>query len=265
MGILEQIVERKRREVARRRARTGQVPESAPYESPAIAPFERATAALRRGRSAWPGVIAEIKMRSPSAGVIRRRVPGEVATIARAFQDAGASAVSVLCDGPGFGGTPLDIRRAARAVSLPLLFKEFVIDPIQVTLARRMGAHMVLLIARILDASELFDLVAETARQGLAPVVEVWDEEELGTVLQTDAPIIGVNVRDLSTFRLNPTVAARLVGRIPEDRIGIYMSGVSSNKDLVRIADTRADAVLIGEALMRAPLPGARLREILAG
>ncbi len=263
MGILDQIVERKRREVARRRGRKDLTEEASGRFAGDVSRSERSVAALRRSGSRLPRVIAEIKTRSPSAGVIRPRLAGEVAAIARAYEEAGAAAVSVLCDGPGFGGTPLDVRRAARAVSLPLLFKEFVIDRSQITLARRMGAHMVLLIARILETSELLELVGECSRQGLAPVVEVWDEEQLESAIDTGAPIIGVNARDLSTFRVNPEAAARLVGQIPEDRIGIYMSGVSSNEDLVRVADTRADSVLIGETLMRAPRPGDRLKEIL--
>ena len=262
-SILDRIVERKRREVARRRGRMDLVDE-ANRRSPAdVSRSEQAIAALRRSGSRLPRAIAEIKTRSPSAGVIRPRLSGEIAAIARAYEEAGAAAVSVLCDGPDFGGNPLDVRRAAHAVALPLLFKEFVIDPSQVTLARRMGAHMVLLVARILKPNELSALAAETSRQGLAPVVEVWDEEQLETALDTGAPIIGVNARDLSTFRLNPEAAARLVGQIPENRVKIHMSGIASREDLLRVADTPADAVLIGEALMRAPYPGERLREIL--
>jgi indole-3-glycerol phosphate synthase len=261
---LREIVERKRREVARRRRReraaVAGCDEPAPEEA---ARFERACAALRRRGSEPPRVIAEIKMRSPSAGVIRPREPGAVAAIARAYAEAGAAAVSVLCDGPGFGGSPLDLRRAAAAVSVPLLFKEFVIDPSQITLARRMGAHMVLLIARILSERELGDLVREARRQGLAPVVEVSDEEQLRSALRETAPIIGINARDLTTFRVDPMAAARVIGLVPGDRIKIYMSGIATRQDLERVADTPADAALIGESLMRAARPGDRLREIL--
>jgi indole-3-glycerol phosphate synthase len=256
-------VERKRREVARRRRRRIPGDDGEKGEPGDMARFEQASAALRRRGSDPLRIIAEIKMRSPSAGVIRRRLPGEVASIARAYAQAGAAAVSVLCDGPAFGGCPLDVRRAAGAVSVPLLFKEFVLDPCQIRLARLMGAHMVLLIARILSERELSELVAETKRQGLAPVVEVSDERQLQSALRQSAPIIGVNARDLTTFRVDPAAAARIVGLVPDDRIKIYMSGISSGEDLARVADTPSDAALMGETLMRAARPGDRLREIL--
>jgi indole-3-glycerol phosphate synthase len=263
VNYLRDIVERKRREVARRRRRP--IPGDGCEERVPVddARLERACAALRRRGSELPRVIAEIKMRSPSAGLIRRRLPGEVASIARAYEAAGASAVSVLCDGPAFGGCPLDVRRVASAVSVPVLFKEFVIDRSQIRLARLLGADMVLLIARILGERELRELAEETARQGMAPVVEIANEEQLRSALSQSAPIIGINARDLTSFSVDPAVAARIVGMVPDDRIKIYMSGVSTREDLARLADTSADAVLIGESLMRAPRPGARLREIL--
>lgn len=260
--FLGAILERKRRETARRRAHDALAPELPPG---AVARAQAAAEALRRRGSGVPRVIAEIKFRSPSAGVLRPRAAGEVAGIARAYAAAGAAAVSVLCDGPGFGGTPLDLRRAAQAVSLPLLFKEFVLDANQITLARRMGAHLVLLLVRAHDDVRLGALVEETLRQGLAPVVEAADLEEVERALRTRAAIVGVNARDLRTFRVDPVAAMRAVDRIPAERIAVHMSGISSPEDLRRIASTRADAVLVGETLMRAADPGARLRALLAG
>jgi indole-3-glycerol phosphate synthase len=209
-------------------------------------------------------VIAEIKLRSPSAGLIRPRHPGLVAAIAREYEAGGASAISVLCDGPGFGGSPLDLRRAASAVSVPLLFKEFVLDPIQVELARRAGAHMVLLLVRALEPALLHDLVDEVLRYGMAPVVEAADEAELETALATRATLIGVNARDLRTFRVDPERARRAIGRIPEGRVAVHMSGITSADDLRAVADSRADAALIGEGLMRAEAPAETLRAWLA-
>jgi indole-3-glycerol phosphate synthase len=260
------ILARKRREIARRHAHGAlaavaaeQVGGHEPRDRGAIA-VER----LRRSGDTPPRVIAEIKMRSPSAGSIRPRSTGLVQAIARDYVEGGAAAVSVLCDGPGFGGSPLDVRRAATAVSAPVLFKEFVLDPVQVTLARSVGAHMVLLLVRALDQRALGELVQEVLRQRMAPVVEAADDDELEIALATGATLIGVNARDLRTFRVDPERARRAIARIPSGRVAVHMSGIVSGEDLRAVAASRADAVLIGEALMRAPAPSARLREWLA-
>jgi indole-3-glycerol phosphate synthase len=263
---LDSILARKRREVARRHAHVGlaglAAESRAGHETRDRGAF--AVHCLRRGANAPPRVIAEIKMRSPSAGSIRSRSAGLVQAIARDYVEGGAAAVSVLCDGPGFGGSPLDVRRAAAAITAPVLFKEFVLDPIQVTVARSVGAHMVLLLVRALDASALNELVEEVLRQRMAPVVEAADEDELEIALATRATLIGVNARDLRTFRVDPARARRAIGHIPSGRVAIHMSGVVSSEDLQDVAASRADAVLIGEALMRAPAPSSRLREWLA-
>jgi indole-3-glycerol phosphate synthase len=262
-NYLAAILERKRREIVRRRA-LGTRQYSASEVESEFSNTDWVCSALRRNRAERPKIIAEIKMRSPSAGIIRDRAVGAVKTIARSYVDNGAAAVSVLCDGPGFGGTPLDVRRVAAAVSVPILFKEFVLDEIQIRLAKAMGAHLVLYIARALSQSEMERLVGETIRLGLVPLVEVANNDELRVALATRAPIIGVNARDLRTFRVDANAAKEIVCRISDDRIAVYMSGVSSNDDLMRIADTRADAVLVGEALMRAESPGQKLKEILS-
>lgn len=258
MSYLDAILARKEREVARRhrRARTWQ------RASVDGARAERACRALRRPVGALPRVIAEIKLRSPSAGEIRPRRVGEVPELAREYVGAGAAAVSVLCDGPGFGGTPLDLRRAAKATDAPLLFKEFVLDELQIDLAACMGASMVLLLVRALQPERLEALVDAALRKGLAPVVEAADDRELDIALQTSARIVGVNARDLRTFRVDGEAAARILGRLPEERIGVYMSGIASAEDFRRVAQTRADAALIGEGLMRARSPGDKLREL---
>ena len=223
-----------------------------------------AIACLRREGANVPRVIAEIKLRSPSAGLIRPREPGVVAAIASGYARGGAAAISVLCDGPGFGGSPLDLRRAADVVRSPLLFKEFVLDPVQVELARELGASMVLLIVRALPPEELSALVDEVVRQGMAPVVEAADEGELDVALATRAVIVGVNARDLRTFRVDPERARTVLARVPDDRVAVHMSGITSGDDLAALGDSRADAVLVGEALMRAPDPGAQLQAWLA-
>lgn len=252
------ILVRKEREVARRRRHA--IPAPAEHEDRR----ERAIAALRRPAGERPRVIAEIKRRSPSAGVIRARAQGDVAAIARAYEAAGASAVSVLADGPGFGGSVLDVRRAARAVSAPVLFKEFVLDPSQLDAARAAGASLVLLLVRALAGARLDAMIDEARARGLEPVVEAADAQELARALETRATIVGVNARDLRSFAVDGGAAARALQEVPSERVAVYMSGVGTSEDFARVAEGRADAVLIGTELMRAPDPGARLRAIVS-
>ena len=251
------ILERKARENARRRRHVHALELTGEDRG------ARAIAALRRPAGAPPRILAEIKHASPSAGVLRPRAPGGVAAIARAYEEAGAAAISVLADAPGFLGTPLDVRRAVRAVSVPVLFKEFVLDEAQIALARAMGASMVLLLVRALDDARLAALVGAAHAAGLAPVVEAADAEELARALRTGASIVGVNARDLRSFSLDPERAAAALREVPEDRVAVYMSGVESPEGLARVAGGRADAVLVGTSLMRAPSPGAQLRALL--
>jgi len=257
---LARIVVRKRVEVARRLRRADSFVRFAE-----AAPLPRADllAPLRRPSGEGPRVIAEIKLKSPSAGKFRERVPGELVDIAAGYERAGAAAISVLCDGPGFGGSPLDLRRVATRVHVPVLFKEFVVDPVQVDLARAAGASYVLLIVRMLNDRELVQLIREVRMRGLEPVVEAADADELDRALATDASIVGVNARDLRSFDVDGGRAGELVDRIPLERVAVFMSGIRSAADYVRVAGTRADAVLIGEGLMRAPDPGAKLSELL--
>lgn len=264
--MLRPILERKRRENARRYAHAVQARAlDRTLRAPVVERGAQAIEAIARRGAAAPRIIAEVKMRSPSAGLIRARTPGLVQAIARQYAAGGAAAVSVLCDGPGFGGSPLDLRRAAAAVPLPLLFKEFVLDPIQIRLARAVGAHMVLLLVRALDPGALRELASEIVAQGMAPVVEAADEAELDVALSTCAVLIGVNARDLRSFRVDPERARRAIARIPRDRVAVHMSGITCADDLSAVADSRADAVLVGEGLMRAEDPAERLRAWLGG
>lgn len=261
--FLARIVARKRIENARRSQLLARYPlPKAPEVS--IEGRVAAEAALSRPADGPLRVIAEVKLKSPSAGVIRPWEPGLAARIAGAYEAGGASAVSVLCDRPGFGGTPLDLRRAAARVSIPLLFKEFVLEPMQLDLARAVGASMVLLLVRVLPQSELQALVEGALARGLAPVVEAADAHELERALSTPATILGINARDLRTFQVDNGRANELVSQIPRDRIAVSMSGVRNAEGLQAVAAGRADAVLIGEGLMRAPDPGAQLRAWLA-
>ncbi len=254
---LAAILSRKALEVARRRAHPRTWPDDGLDRGP------RARAALRRTPGAPLKVVAEIKRRSPSAGLLRARRPGDIEAVSRAYVEAGASAVSVLADGPGFGGSVLDVRRACISVSAPVLFKEFVIDDVQVRAARAAGASLVLLLVRALPGERLRRMVAEVRAMGMEPLVEAADVDELSRALSTDATVVGVNARDLRRFTLDPEGAERALREVPNDRIAVYMSGVENRARMTAIALGRPDAVLLGTELMRAPCPGARLAEIL--
>ncbi len=257
------IMKRKRVEVARRQ-RFAQFYARCAAAAKAVPAPEELARALRRPAGVQPRVIAEIKLRSPSAGEIRARKGGEIPGIARGYAAAGAAAVSVLCDGPGFGGSALDLRRVARCIPNPVLFKEFVIDPLQIDLARAVGASYVLLLVRVLDDHTLQHLIDSVRARGLEPVVEAADAQELSRALLTTATVIGINARDLRSFSVDANHASALVNRIPSDRVAVFMSGVRSADDFARVAQTRADAVLIGEGLMRSQDPGAQLAAWLA-
>lgn len=258
MSLLRAIVERKRREVAGWKRRLEGVTSLRSRRTPIDV-----TRALRKSEGAPGHIIAELKFRSPSAGVIRAHSDGEVVTICNAYESGGASMISVLADGPGFGGSIANVARARKAVSLPLLFKEFVVDNIQLDLAHFAGADAVLLLANVLQPAELGQLVDGCIERGLYPLVEAANEIELDLALGTRAALIGINARDLHTFKVDRDRADALTNRIPSDRIAIRMSGVLSRANFVAAAAGRADAVLIGEGLMRSTDPAALLRQWL--
>jgi len=258
---LSSILARTHRENLRRRrhcARMRPVTRTAQPER-----SERAVQALRRIPGAAPSVIAEVKFRSPSAGEIRAWSPGEGVRVAEGYERGGAAVVSVLADGQGFGGSPLLVRRVAQAVSLPVLFKGFVLDPIQVDLAYDVGASLVLLLVRALDDSDLRMLMARIRELGMEPVVEAANAQEVDRAVAASSTIIGVNARDLGTFRVDKAAAQLCIERIPEGRIAVFMSGVQTAEDLREVANGRADAVLIGEGLMRSTDPGTRLAALV--
>jgi indole-3-glycerol phosphate synthase len=259
---LSAILARKRAENRRRKrhAKATRPVERRPQPQRA----ERGIRALRRAQGQRPSVIAEVKFRSPSAGVIRHWSPGEGVRVARGYERAGASVVSVLADGPGFGGSPLLVRRVAQAVSVPVLYKEFVVDPIQVELAYDMGASLVLLIVRVLDDSALSELITQIRSLGMEPVVEAANVGEVDRAIAAGSSIIGVNARDLSTFRIDHEAARICVERIPPESVAVFMSGVRRVEDLRDVARGRADAVLIGEELMRSEDPSVRLSQLLS-
>jgi indole-3-glycerol phosphate synthase len=214
-------------------------------------------AALRRPSIA---VIAELKRRSPSAGSIREDLdPGDRAAL---YAGHGAAAISVLTNGPYFGGSIQDLRVAAQRCTLPVLRKDFILDEVQVLEARAAGASAVLLIVRVLGRSRLTSLLHYGARLGLDALVEVHTPAELDIALESNAHVIGVNSRDLDTFTVDVRGAWELLARIPGDRIAVAESGISTQGDVSRVAESGADAVLIGTALSAAESPAQLLSEL---
>ncbi|MGB6378013.1 MAG: indole-3-glycerol phosphate synthase TrpC [Syntrophobacteria bacterium] len=217
------------------------------------------TAALEHGGR--PAVIAEIKKASPSAGEIRANF--EVAEIAASYERAGAAAISVITEEDFFQGKLGYLTEVKTTVSLPILCKDFIIDPIQVVAARAAGADALLLIAAILEQSSLLELLAMARDLSMACLVEVHNEEEMERVLTTDARIIGINNRNLRTFQVSLDTTFKLRPSIPSDRLVVSESGIQEQSDLHSLAAAGVDAVLVGTSLMRAEDPGQKLRELM--
>jgi indole-3-glycerol phosphate synthase len=223
--------------------------------------------ALRRGPGDPLRILAEIKFKSPSAGDLSSALDAEER--AAAYSRGGAAMVSVLCDGPFFGGAWRDLARARRGVDglareVPLLAKEFVIDEVQLDRARAAGADAVLLIARIVSPERLGELHAAARARDLQPIVEVSDEAELAVALAAGAGAIGVNARDLDTLAMDAERTARVLAAIPAVCVRIHLSGIKGEADVARVAHGPADAALVGEALMRDHDPEPRLRAFVA-
>jgi indole-3-glycerol phosphate synthase len=206
------------------------------------------------------GVIAEFKRRSPSAGPLHEAP--DLRTIVSAYAAGGAVALSVLTEGPNFGGSLADLAAARETCSLPLLRKDFTVDSFQLHEARAAGADAVLLIVAALAPEELADLHAQARALDLDVLVEVHDEAELQTALQADAEIIGVNNRDLRDFSVDVGRTERLLDAIPPDVLVVSESGIVAADQLQRLQERGVDAVLVGEALMRAADPAAALRTL---
>jgi indole-3-glycerol phosphate synthase len=206
----------------------------------------RATAAT--GRFA---LIAEMKRRSPSGGDIR---PGfDPAEIARNYETAGATCLSVLTDEPYFGGLEGDLPAARIAVPLPALRKDFMIDAYQIAESRALGADCILLIVAALDDAQLNELAAEAHKWGMDALIEVHDEAELDRALMLDATLIGINNRNLKILKTDLATFERLAPRVPADRLLVAESGLRDTADLRRMTAARAEAFLVGESLLRQP------------
>ena len=205
-------------------------------------------------------VIAEMKQRTPSMGVLAEEY--RPADIAHAYAEGGAAAISVLTHMAGFGGRIDHVRAVRAATQLPILRKDFVTDPFEVAEARACGADAVLLIVGALVATQLKDLVALTKSRGIAALVEVHDEAETAAALEAGALAIGVNHRDLRTFNVDLALTERLRKLVPNEVALVAESGIHSAADARRMREAGADAILVGELLMRAADPAAQIREL---
>lgn len=242
--ILDEILDSKREEVRELRRRGEALLLRRLQEAPPVRSFR---GALDGGDAV--AVIAEFKRRSPSAGELAG--DADPVEVAEAYGRGGAAALSVLTDEPYFGGRLEDLRAAREASGLPVLRKDFVIDPLQVLEGRAAGADAVLLIVRALSGAQLEELLAAAREVGVDALVEVHDADELETALSSGAAVIGVNARDLSTFEIDLERSEELVGRIPSDRVAVAESGVEGPEDVERMGRAGADAVLVGSTLMR--------------
>jgi indole-3-glycerol phosphate synthase len=255
---LERIVARTRAELVDRRAARplGEVQSAAADRAATDPPRPFAAALDRPGLS----VIAEHKRRSPSAGTIREGL--EIEDVVGAYERGGAAALSVLTERGGFGGTLDDLRRARAAATLPILRKDFIVDPFQVVESMAAGADAILLIVAALDPDELAPLYAQAQGFGLGVLVEVHDARELAVAARLRPEVIGINNRDLTTLAVDTERTHELLADVPAGTTVVSESGLRTRGDLERLAAAGVDAVLVGEALMRSPDVEAACREL---
>ncbi len=258
--FLDQIVSATRRKVAaaKQSADLRELEQRAEKHVPRG--FRRVLAEKSRGGVA---VIAELKKASPSKGLIRAEFCVE--ELARELEAGGAAALSVLTDAEFFQGSLENLRKASAAVRIPCLRKDFIVDEFQLLEARANSADAVLLIVAALSSDELMRLAREARARGLDILCEVHDEDELQRALDAGCDLIGVNTRDLRTFKVDTETAFRLAEKIPSNVVRVAESGIRSGEDIARLRAAGYQACLIGESLMRAERPGEMLRELVAG
>jgi len=259
--VLQRILAVKAGEVAR--ARSAKPLEALREEARCAAPVRDFVGALRAKLAAGkPAVIAEIKKASPSRGVLRERF--DPAAIAASYERNGAACLSVLTDEQFFQGGLAHLGQARSACLLPVLRKDFTIDPYQLYEARAAGADCVLLIVAALEPSRMQDLEAAAREIGLAVLVEAHDASELERALALKTPLIGINNRDLRTFETRLETTLGLLARVPSGRLVVTESGILSPADVTRMRSHKVGCFLVGEAFMRAEDPGVELGRLFA-
>ena len=257
--ILQKIVAVKHEEIAAARKKASLEAVRADAESRVLTrDFE---GAMRRKMAAGqPAVIAEVKKASPSKGVLRADFIA--ADIAQSYAEHGAACLSVLTDRQFFQGHPDYLKQARASCDLPVLRKDFLVDPYQVYEARAMGADCILLIAACLDDAQMADFEALAHGLGMAVLVEVHDGAELDRALRLKTPLVGVNNRNLRTFEVSLDTTLALMPRLPADRLLVTESGILSAADVRKMREAGVHAFLVGEAFMRAPEPGEALAQL---
>jgi len=258
--VLARIVAGKRDEVAALKATTSRSDLEAAAK--AASPVRGFATALRSASTDGYGLIAELKKASPSKGLIRADFDPE--TLAHAYETGGATCLSVLTDTPWFQGAPEYLVAARSAVSLPVLRKDFMIDPIQIVESRALGADCILLIMAALDDGEAAELEACAMELGMDVLIEVHDRPELARACKLKSPLMGINNRNLKTMEISLDVGAAMLPDLPDDRIAVAESGLFAPADLARMAASGARCFLIGESLMRANDVAAATKAILA-
>lgn len=259
--ILKKIVKRKAEEVAERmKHRSLELLQDNLVQAPSVRGFVNSIA--QQISSGNAGVIAEIKKASPSKGVIREDF--QPAEIAQSYAQAGAACLSVLTDIDFFQGADEYLQQARAACELPVIRKDFFIDPYQIYEARTLGADCILLIAACLSDEQMSELNSIAINLGMDVLIEVHDAEELQRALPLNNPLIGINNRDLRSFETNLSTTIDLLSQIPEDRIVVTESGIHTSNDVQLMRENGVDAFLVGEAFMRADNPGTKLAELFS-
>lgn len=255
--ILDEIVNNKLKEVARRKREVPlAVLKSKLATSPPTRDFRKAISSPGR-----INIIAEIKRASPSAGVMIEDFSSE--ELARIYEKNGASALSILTDEKFFRGELKDLKKARKASSLPILAKEFIVDEYQIYEARIRGADALLLIARILDREKLRKYLDLASRLDLDCLVEIHTEKEWQEIKDLPLEIVGINNRNLENFEVDLNMSFNLIKKIPSDKTVVSESGINNKKEIYRLRESRIDAFLIGEALLKSKDVGKKLRELL--
>jgi len=257
--ILDKIIAVKRDEISAARRRRD-LP-SLRRDAESLGGLRDFVAALRTKVGAGkPGVIAEVKKASPSKGVLRERfVPAEIAA---SYAEHGAACLSVLTDVQFFQGGNAYLEQARAACALPVLRKDFIVDPYQIYEARAIGADCILLIVACLDDGLMAELEAQARELGMAVLVEVHDGAELDRALRLKTPLVGVNNRNLRSFEVTLATTLGLLKHVPADRLLVTESGILAKSDVKRLRDADVHAFLVGEAFMRAADPGVALADL---